>query len=106
MTANSIPISCKIRASGQTVIDLAYIVELCAGEIGLSLEIVARDQRIAEPFVTLHASAEQAASQHPLWCLVCRLACFCPQTRVGVLVYAQDKFAQPAVPRTCDHRSA
>jgi hypothetical protein len=99
-------IFCEIRAPGQAAADLAHIAEFCAKEIGLALEVTARDERVAEPLVTLHSTAEQAASQHPIWCLVCRLACFCPQARVGVLVHAQDRFVQPAASRARGCRTA
>lgn len=39
-----------------------------------------------EPVLTLHLPAELAATQPQVWCLACRLACFCPDARVSVLV--------------------
>lgn len=92
MDSNSAPIPCEIRAPGKVAADLTHIAEFCAGEIGLAIEVVTRDERVSEPLVTLHATPEQAVSQHPIWCLVCRLACFCPQARVSVLVRAESAF--------------
>jgi hypothetical protein len=46
--------------------------------------------------LTLHLPAELAVSQHPVWCLACRLACFCPDARVSVLVRGEASFARTA----------
>lgn len=85
-------ILCEIRADARSGADLAHIVEFCVKETGLTIEIVNYEVHTAEPVLTLHASVEQAASQNPVLCLVCRLACFCPLARVGMLVHAAKKF--------------
>jgi hypothetical protein len=59
----------------------------------------------AAPTLTLHLPAEFAASQHEVWCLACRLACFCPQARVSVLVTGAT-FASTAAAAPLRRRSA
>jgi hypothetical protein len=83
---------CEIHAGATALADLTAIVRFCAGELGLAIEIVPRAS--GEPAtIVLQLSADQAAAQHPVWCLACRLACFCPDARVSVLVQAQPLFA-------------
>ncbi len=89
------PILCEIRADARVGADLAHIVEFCAQETGLTIEVAIHEARTTEPVLTLHASVDQATSQNPILCLACRLACFCPQARVGMLVHAVEKFRPP-----------
>jgi len=68
--------------------ELAKIVATCARDLDQPLVIKFAE---ASPcgdgaVLTLHLPATQAASQHPVWCLACQLACFCPDARVSVLV--------------------
>ena len=100
-------ILCEISArSAEPLADLELIARLCARDIGQSLVVHAHATTLAsEPAViTLHLPVEFAASQHPAWCLACRLACFCPQARVSVLVSAAAAFT--ARPSRRSHRFA
>lgn len=99
--AAAAPLTCEIHAGPAAAADLAEIVRFCAREIGQPVELIARHAR-GEPAVVLQLSAEQAAAQHPVWCLACRLACFCPNARVSVLVQAPGAFARAAGARTAD----
>jgi hypothetical protein len=46
-----------------------------------------------EPVLTLHLPAQLAATHHAIWCLACRLACFCPSVRINVLVRCEKSFS-------------
>jgi invasion protein IalB len=81
---------------------LAEIAASVARDLGqplavktLALGSVACGARRHEPALTLHLPAALASTQHQAWCLACRLACFCPDARVSVLVQGAD-FAGPA----------
>lgn len=93
---------CTIEAPGSLAADLEWSVNFCAGQTGFPLLALARLCDAGDPVITLHLSPGQAAPDHPAWCLVCRLACLCPQARVGVLVHAAGLFTplQPARART------
>ncbi len=95
----STAIICEIHATGSTVGDLERIARFCADEIGQSMDVLTREVGGGDALITLHVSAEQAASQHPVWCLACRLACFCPNARVSIFVRAETKFAGVAALR-------
>ncbi len=91
---------------------LAEIALALARDVGQPLEVERlsigaprRRTPPAEAVLTLHLPAELAASQHEVWCLACRLACFCPSARVSVLVQGAEfqpaePAAQPRPPRT------
>jgi hypothetical protein len=80
---------------------LAAIAEACARDVGqrLTVKIAAAPassgarRAATASLLTLHLPAALAAAQHPVWCLACRLACFCPETRVSVLVRCVAEFA-------------
>lgn len=74
---------------------LAEIAATCARDVGQPIKLKSCGVRAAahEPMLTLHLSAEVAASQHRVWCLACRLACFCPEARISVLVHGEGAFA-------------
>jgi len=101
------PILCDIiapRASHAAV--LAEIAATCARDLGQTLQprtlrigrrarARARERRTddeEECVLILRLPAALAGSQHPVWCLACRLACFLPSARVSVLVEAADHF--------------
>lgn len=84
---------CEVQAPRPTLGDLGHIVRFCVTELALPVEVVAREITRGEPLVTLQITAEQAVNQHPVWCLACRLACFCPDARVSVLIRAEAQFA-------------
>jgi hypothetical protein len=97
MPASSAPLVCEIRApDSATGSDLAHIAETCARETGVA--IVTRVLPIAgrQQTLTLRLPAELAATQHPVWCLACRLACFCPAARVSVLILGEEAFVPPS----------
>ncbi|WP_138223103.1 hypothetical protein [Nibricoccus aquaticus] len=102
----SLPIICEIHAprSSQAAA-LAEIAAVCARDVGQAL--IARTLAIGadcvEPSLTLHLPVELAEAQHRVWCLACRLACFCPSARVSVLVRGENTFA-PAPPRVSRRR--
>jgi hypothetical protein len=88
---------CEISASPATrATTLAEIAAACALDVGQPLAV--KTQRVRrhpgrESILTLHLPASLAATQHPVWCLACRLACFCPNVRVSVLVECETAFA-------------
>lgn len=80
--------------SSAKVTAIAEVASTCARDVGQALRIARfpiRTQK--ESVITLHLPADKAASQHEVWCLACRLACFCPEARVCVLVQGQAAFA-------------
>ncbi len=81
---------------------LAAIATTCSLDLRQALKITvnAASRSQKESVITLHLSAELAISQHPVWCLACRLACFCPTARISVLVHNEDAFADAAVADT------
>lgn len=100
--AKSDSIVCEIHAhrSAQAAA-LAEIAVTCAQDVGLPLSVKSlrigvqpETLRPGESVLTLHLPAELAAAQHPVWCLACRLACFCPQSRVSVLVQGAEAFGE------------
>lgn len=87
------PIRCEIVAPGSAhAAVLAEVAAACARDLGQPLEVAAlryrrtTRERETAPTLTLHLPAELASAQHQVWCLACRLACFCPSARVSVLV--------------------
>ncbi len=89
----------EIRAGKRSLsLDLAEIAGECARDVGLPLVTDARTPRHFEgtPSLVLHAPVDVAAEQHPVWCLACRLACFCPDARVSVMVHSETGFAKVA----------
>ena len=109
-TKSSLPpaLLCEISASPATrAATLAEIAAACALDVGQPLAVKtqrARRHPGRESVLTLHLPASLAATQHPVWCLACRLACFCPNVRVSVLVECETTFAPApataAPPRT------
>jgi|SRR5688572_689830 len=95
------PLPCVISAAdAPTTRALADIAQACARDLAVPLLVqasIARAEKFLPhpaPVLTLHLPVELAASQHQVWCLACRLACFCPSARVSVLVLGQ-AFATP-----------
>lgn len=91
------PIVCEIISPvSACAAAFAEIAVICARDLGQPLSVrtlhVGRGAP-AQPTLTLHLPAALAASQHQIWCLACRLACFCPDARVSVLVLGRDAFA-------------
>lgn len=92
--SQSIALACDVRAARpETGAAIAEIVEVCARDVGQRVVVRTQVEQTSEAgVITLHLPAALAASQHPIWCLACRLACFCPTARVSVLVEAQAEF--------------
>ena len=100
MTDSTRRIVCEIFAPNTaTGSDLAHIATTCARETGVAVVTRVLPARGREQTLTLHLPAELAASQHPVWCLACRLACFCPGARVSVLILGESAFAPPPASR-------
>jgi len=97
MSTTATPVLCEILAPrAAQAAAFAEIAATCARDTGQPLQIEALPaRRVAEPVLTLHLPAALAAAQHPIWCLACRLACFCPDLRVSVLVEGSSHFAPP-----------
>lgn len=73
----------------------AAIIEKCAEDIGQQVFVsTSPDSAALETTITFELSAEQASGQDQVWCLACRVACFCPDARVSVLIRGEDSFAQ------------
>ena len=106
MTPSSL-ISCEIfapAAAHRSV--LAEIAKACANDVGQPItikrcQLQASRTRPQQPTVTLYLPAALAATQNQIWCLACRLACFCPSARVSVLILAVDAFS-PATETTVE----
>lgn len=91
---------CDIRA-GQAAA-LAAIARALALDVGQPLVVRTRSHAVRVPgesVLTLHLPAALASTQHQVWCLACRLACFCPGTRVSVLIESETAFHPTHRPR-------
>jgi|GEM_PF-806543 len=78
---------------------LAEIAKTCARELAQPILVKtvphsSGTERNKDPLITLQLPVEMAATQHEIWCLACRLACFCPSARVSVFVSASDLFTK------------
>jgi hypothetical protein len=91
------PLLCEIRTSSAALAaDLERVVAFCASKAGLEIAIVTRPPDESTATIVLQIPAHLAAVNDAVWCFVCRLACLCPQARVGALVPAADAFASGA----------
>ncbi|MET0261256.1 MAG: hypothetical protein ABW223_00045 [Rariglobus sp.] len=104
-------IVCEIIASrAAKAAALAEIAATCARDVGQKVifkTLVVSPAKAPEPVLTVHLPVEFAASQHQVWCLACRLACFCPDARVSVLVRGESAFgAKPKTVASRRRRSA
>ncbi len=84
---------CEILAPNAVLADtLGRIVGACARDAGqpVTLKALPHDERDA--VITLQLPVALASTQHPVWCLACQLACFCPQARVSVLILGENSF--------------
>ncbi len=91
---------CDIHAAQAA--PLAEIARALALDVGqpLVVQTHARAARISgESVLTLRLPAALASTQHQVWCLACRLACFCPGTRVSVLIESETAFHPTRRPR-------
>jgi len=73
--------------------DLARIAQRCAVDLGIVLPC--RSKYGPERYIQLITDAETVLELNNVYCLLCHLACFCPRTRVSLLILAQDAF-EPA----------
>jgi len=89
-------IQCDISATVENTDLMTKIITACANESGAAVHCtptVSTD----EDTILLHLPVEFAGAQHPVWCLVCRLACYFPSARVSVLVHGESAFSsQPS----------
>lgn len=102
-------ILCEVSTKPSEFSSLTKIVRVCARDSGIRIRIgkaVSPVPDAPQSAIMLHLPVELAAAQHPVWCLACRLACFCPQTRVSVLVRGEGAFSAPAQTRASRVRSA
>ncbi len=92
---------CEIHAPASAALNLERAVAFCAEKSGHVLNIVTREP--ANPreaaTITLHLPPATAGGEQPIFCFICRLACLCPQARVGIFVPAQDLFAAQPISR-------
>jgi hypothetical protein len=93
----STPIVCEIHARrASQAAAFAEIAVVCARDVGqpLAVKKLVMGAEAREAVLTLHLPVELAVDQHRVWCLACRLACFCPDARVSVLVRGETVFAE------------
>ncbi len=80
---------------------LAEVTVIVARSVGQSVTV--KTLRIGsvskEALLTLHLPPALAGTQHQVWCMACRLASFCPDARVSVLIRAESAFAAPPASR-------
>lgn len=102
MSDHRTPFLCEIHAPASAALNLERAVAFCAEKSGHALNIVTREPaNPREPAtITLHLPPATAGSDQPIFCFICRLACLCPQARVGVFVPAQDLFAAEPIRHT------
>lgn len=105
MTSPSARIVCEILAPDAILATaLGRIADICAYDTGQPVSLRTLPFSAAEPAITLRLPVELAATQHPVWCLACRLACFCPEVRISVLILGENSFAPK--PKRISRRSA
>lgn len=87
LTERTPGLRCEIRAGRRLIPILAGIVQTCARDLGQAVAIEPVPVGgAALPSVTLVLGVELALQQHHAWRLACRVACFCPEARVSVLI--------------------
>jgi len=84
--------------------DLARIAQRCAIELGIVLPTDCR--AASERSILIHTDAEALLEVNNVYCLLCHLTCFCPGTRVSLLIQAQDAFEPSRTWRKAGVRSA
>ena len=97
--------NCLIESPTMTLSkQLERIVWQCALDAKLTLKTNAVVQISSkETFITIQLSVEEAMRDSPSWCLACRLACFCPYSRVSIIIsaseylqgYTKEQFIEP-----------
>jgi len=70
--------------------DLARIAQRCAVELSIVLPCDCRGA--SERSIQIRTDAETVLKLNNVYCLLCHLACFCPGTRISLLIQAQDAF--------------
>ena len=96
-------IKCEIVAiSAAEAAALSAIAETCARDVGQRVEIQGQvaGPRLKESVLTFHLPVELAVGQSQIWCLACRLACFCPKARICVLVLGESAFTRDSERRS------
>lgn len=92
------PLFCEVRAPRPAVAGaLTEIARIVGKDLGQPLEIECAPlpREAKQALITLHLPAALAATHSHVWCLACRLACFCTDARVSVLIRAEEAFAPP-----------
>jgi len=88
-------IQCEIRAPENHTDLMIKTITACAQESEASIHYNTTESS-EENSILLHLPVDLAGSQHPVWCLVCRLACYFPSARVSVLVHGESSFPAPS----------
>ena len=83
-------LDCEIVADSATAPPLAAIVRTCAVDVGQPLVLRLKHALRAEPSITFRVPVPVALlfEHDRAWCLAGRVACFCPQARVAVVIEA------------------
>ncbi len=89
---------CLIESSNhKTAKQLESIAVQCAIDSRTQIETkrVVRS-KIQSNFITLQIDVSEALGDSQSWCLACRLSCFCPSTRISIIISAQPLFKHTA----------
>ncbi len=80
---------------------LAEVTTMVAASVGQPVIVKALviGPATKEALLTLHLPPALAGAQHQVLCLACRLACFCPDARVSVLIRSETAFVSPPTPK-------
>jgi len=87
-SGSSVAFVCEIMADSATAAPLGAIARTCAVDIGQPLVVRLKHALRAEPSITFRVPVALLFEHDRAWCLVGRVACFCPQARVAVVIDA------------------
>lgn len=93
-----IPLLCEVRAPKPALAGaLTEIARIVGKDLGqpLDIECAPLPKEAKHALITLHLPVSLASSHSHIWCLACRLACFCTDARVSVLIRAEEVFLPP-----------
>ncbi len=81
----------KIKArSDHEAHDLRRILYYCAVDSGTIITVQTLVvSGLNMPEMELSVLPEELVEYHSVWCLACRLSCFCPQVSVAVLIRSE-----------------
>ncbi len=101
MSERPAQVVCEILAPSAVLAEaLGGIVGTCARDAGQPVLLKSLPDGGRDTVITLRLPVEFASTQHPVWCLACQLACFCPQARVSVLILGKSTFPPSAASRS------